>query len=90
MYSTNPPLRYWMDAWCRYREMQLRLPADPWSRGGKLLRARSRSLAEPEYLRLIVDNTRPGMVQKKPFLGYRCRAETAGPSWLDFASKAVL
>jgi hypothetical protein len=31
-----------------------------------------------------------GVVQKRPFLGYRCRAETAGPWWLDVASKAVL
>jgi uncharacterized protein len=30
-----------------------------------------------------------GVVQKRPLLGYRCRAETAGPRWLDFASEAV-
>jgi hypothetical protein len=30
------------------------------------------------------------VVQMRPFLGYRCRAETAGPRWLDFDWKAVL
>jgi hypothetical protein len=30
------------------------------------------------------------VVQKRPFLGYRCRAETAGPGGLDFDSKVVL
>ncbi len=33
---------------------------------------------------------RGDVVQMRPFLGYRCRAETAGPRWLDFDWKAVL